>query len=118
MNSVDAYRKVLQLARRQGDAVRAGDLDTLSMLMAEREHFFGALQPDLSDRSDSERQEIAHLIREILTVDGDNAILLKLLMEETLREVAHLEAGKKGSTAYFNTMAGALSGHDALDETI
>lgn len=113
---VAAYERLLDLARRQGEALRRGDLDACAALMAERDRLVRALPADLSGCGPAERAGIERLIRAVLAVDGDNAILLQLLMEETARASARLGATREYGVAYRRSTGGTEAGRGGIDQ--
>lgn len=111
------FEQVLELARRQGEAVRSYDLDAFGRLLAERERLLATIPEGSPGLSETEKAGITESIREILEIDGDNAVLLKLLMEESLRGAERIDSARRGTGAYFENMAGLLPGQAEFDGT-
>lgn len=110
-----AYERLLELARRQREALRVGNLDACAALLAERERLCRALPPDLSGCEPGERERIGRLIAEILDLDRDSTLLLQVIREEASRDLSRLTAGGEGSAAYLRARSGAGPGEGALD---
>ncbi len=105
-----ACARLLELARRQGEALRAGDVDTCAVLMAEREALLRHLAVDPAAFPATVRDEVARLIREIRAVDRDNLLLLQVLRGEAADALDRLVRGRRGATAYLQARSPSEEG--------
>lgn len=87
-NDREIYNAVLQLARRQEEALRQGSITEFSSLMGQRSVLFSQLSA--TDPEAGEDSEVSNIIKEILRVDSRNAVRLRVITEETAREASDL----------------------------
>lgn len=113
----ETFEMLLEVARRQREALRRGDLRACEALNAERERLFHALPRDGSACSPAQRERIERAVRQILAVDGDSAILLRGILEETACAVLGLGVGGEGGVAYIRSKGFSVPGDGIIDRT-
>lgn len=83
------YRKILGIAEEQRQHLAQGDLGRFGELMEKRKRLFTCLER-LPCAAPEEAK--APIIRRILAVDADNAVLLRCVMEEARAGIAAVSA--------------------------
>ncbi len=106
----ELLHRLLDLARRQKEALQQGRTDLFLDLMAERTRLFETLQAVAgAGRRPFPRRELAGLVEEILRIDGENAVALESLLRDLGIEAGRLARGEAGAIAYLH---GAAVGMD------
>lgn len=113
----DPFERLLDVARRQVEALRRGDVDACAGLNADRERLFEALPRDWSGYAPTDRERMERAIRQILAVDRDSVILLQGILEETARAVVGLGVGQEGGVAYIRAKGFSEPGDGIIDRT-
>lgn len=113
----ETFEMLLEVARRQAEALRRGDLNACEALNAERERLFQALPREVSACAPAEREKIERVVRRILEVDGDSVILLQGLLEETARAILGLGVGQEGGVAYIRSKGFFVPRDGIIDRT-
>ncbi len=100
------YRRILGLAEDQRRHLAQGDLERFGRLMERRRRLFGLLGRLPVSAPEEAR---GPLIRRILAVDAENALLLRCAMEEARRGLAAVAAGRRAGRSYAAASLPSLS---------
>ncbi len=105
------YRRILGIAEDQRRLLAQGDLQRFGRLMERRRRLF-----DFLGRLPCAAPEEARgpLIRRILAVDAENALLLRCAMEEARRGLAAVAAGRRAGRSYATASLSSRGGEDVL----
>jgi len=86
------YARILEIARKQAAAARSGDLNTATMLLAERGELIASAPPAAAQDEP--------LIREVLELDRDIATAIRRRMIELRDEMLSMRQGQQALAGY------------------